>query len=282
MDSTMESVRGLDGLTSEELRASRRGWWDEFFTRFLLSWIPEEAHSLIDVGCGLATAAHALLPYLKGAVYVGIDADENRLRQAEQLCAGTPYATRMRFQQGRAGQLPCPDSAADLVLSSMTLQHIMDLSAALSDIKRLLRPEGRFVAIEPDNLSNQFYFDGLLQHVNAAFRELFAAARAARRPADIAIGPAVPDALERAGFTLLDCRPYALGRMSRLRASEFFDRAKRVATVASSAAGLPPDNSALEACLATITHVAVAVGSETAGYGCHLVPVFVSVAKKKP
>ena len=282
MVGTMEPVRGLDGLTSEELRASRQGWWDEFFTRFLLSWIPEETHSLIDVGCGLATAAHALLPCLRGGVYVGIDADESRLREAERLCAGTAYAERVRFQQGRAEQLPCPDSAADLVLSSMILQHVMDVPAALSEIKRVLRPGGRFVAVEPDNLSNQFYFDGSLQQVNAAFRDLFAAHRIARRPADTAIGPAVPGALEKAGFTVIDCRPYALGRVSRLLASEFFDRARRVAAIASSAAGLPADNPALEGCLATITRVAVALGSETVGYGCHLVPVFVSVAEKKP
>jgi len=33
-----------------------------------------------------------------------------------------------------------------------------------------------------------------------------------------------PGAMEKAGFTVIDCRPYALGRVSRLPASEFFER----------------------------------------------------------
>lgn len=281
-DVAPDLTRGLDGLTSEEIRASRQGWWDESFTQFLLRWIPAETHRLIDVGCGLATAAHALLPCLGSATYLGIDADENRLREADKLLAGTPYAQRVELRPGRAEQLPCAECAADLVLSSMTLQHVTDVQAVLSEIKRVLCPGGRFVAVEPDNLANLFYFDGSLQEVNAAFRDLFAAQRQARRPADTAIGPAVPRALEKAGFRVIDCRPYAVGRVSRVSASEFFERARRVAAIVIASANLPPDNSVLQECLAAVNRAVAAVGPDTVGYGCQLVPVFVSVAEKNP
>lgn len=279
-DVAPELARGLDGLTSEEIRASRQGWWGECWTQFLLHWIPADTHRIIDVGCGLATAAHALLPCLGSATYLGIDADENRLREADKSLAGTPYAKRVELQQGRAEQLPCSECAADLVLSSMTLQHVTDVPAVLSEIKRVLCPGGRFVAVEPDNLANQFYFDGSLQEVNAAFRDLFAAQRQARRPADIAIGPAVPRALEKAGFRVIDCLPYAVGRVSRVSASEFFERARRVAAIVIASANLPPLNLAHQECLAAVSRALATVGSETVGYGCQLVPVFVSVAEK--
>ena len=279
-DGAPELTRGLDGLTSDEIRASRQGWWDEFFTQFLLRWIPAETHRLIDVGCGLATAAHALLPCLGSATYLGIDADENRLREADKLLAGTPYAQRVELRRGLAEHLPCSDCAADFVLSSMTLQHVTDVRTALAEVKRVLCPGGRFVAIEPDNLANQFYFDGPLQEVNAAFRNLFAAQWQARRPADTAVGPAVPPALEKTGFRVIDCRPYALGRVSRVSASEFFERAKRVAAIVCASANLPPDNFAHQECLAAVNRALATVGSETVGYGCQLVPVFVSVAEK--
>jgi ubiquinone/menaquinone biosynthesis C-methylase UbiE len=90
----------------------------------------------------------------------------------------------VQLQEGRAERLPCGDDSVDLVLSSMTLQHIPDVPAVLSEVNRVLRADGRFVGIEPNNLSNEFYFDGPLEEVNAAFRLLFAAQREAGRPAD--------------------------------------------------------------------------------------------------
>ena len=278
-EAAAQQRRGLDGLTSEELRATRKGWWDESFTRFLLRWIPAETRRVLDIGCGLATAARALLPFFERAIYLGIDADEDRLREADKLLAGTPYANRVQLRVGRAEQLPCPDSTADLAISSMTLQHVADVQPVLYEIKRVLRPGGRFVAIEPDNLCNQFYFDGPLPEVNAAFRSLFAVQRQARHPADTAIGPAVPSALEKAGFRIIDCHPYALGGMIRTSAGEFFERAKRVASIASTTAQLMPGNSAYQECLDAIQRAAAEFGPETVGYGCQFVPAFVTVAE---
>jgi ubiquinone/menaquinone biosynthesis C-methylase UbiE len=274
------SSRGLDGLTTSELRISRQGWWDEAFTQFLLRWIPDETHTLVDVGCGLATAAHALLPSIRNAAYIGIDADENRLAQAAKLLAGTAYAQRVQFQQGRAEQLPCPDATADVALTSMTLQHLTDVPGALSEIMRVMRPGGRLIAIEPDNLTNQFYFDGCLPELNGAFRNLFAAQREARRPADIAIGPAVPQAMKQAGFIAIECHPYLLGRVAQLSAEEFFQRARRVAEVASAAANLSRETDVFRNCFVQIDAAIAAVGIDTVGYSCHLVPVFVSVGEK--
>lgn len=278
--SRTEPKRGLDGLTADELRVSRRGWWDETFTQFLLRWIPPDTGHLVDIGCGLGTAAHALLPSLTGASYVGIDPDDERLRQAGALLAGTPYAARVQFQEGRAERLPVGDHGVDVVLSSMTLQHIPDVAVVLSEVKRVLRAGGRFVGIEPDNLSNRFYFDGPLEEVNAAFRRLFAAQRTARQPADIAIGPSVPSSLEQAGLTVIDCRPYALGRISRLSAAELLERARRVAAMASAQTHLP-GCSVLQECQATIDRAAAAAAGHSIGYGGQVTVVFVTIAETR-
>ena len=276
----IEPRRGLDGLTAEELRASRRGWWDDLFTHFLLQWIPPDTRHVLDIGCGLATAAHALLPSLTGASYLGIDPDEERLHQASALLAGTPYAARVQLQKGRAERLPCDDDSVDLVLSSMTLQHIPDVPAVLLEMNRVLRAGGRFVGIEPNNLANEFYFDGPLEEVNAAFRHLFAAQREARRPADIAIGPAMPSILEQAGLAVIDCHPYALGRVSRLSAAELLERARRVAAIASAQAKLS-DSRIFQECLDTIGRAAPAAAADRLGYGGQVVPVFVTIAERR-
>src|SRR6266702_727763 len=116
-------LRGLDGLTAAELRASRRGFWDVRFTELLLRDIEPGTERLVDVGCGLGTAAHALLPHLPLAQYLGVDADKHRLVEAARLLEGAPYADRVEFTTGRAEQLPCRDGEANVILYAMTLQH---------------------------------------------------------------------------------------------------------------------------------------------------------------
>lgn len=274
-----ERKRGLDGLTCDELRASRLEWWDESFTRFLLRWIPPDTHHLVDIGCGIGTAAHALLPSLTDATYLGIDVDEERLHKARTLVSGTLYADRVQFQQGHAERLPCGDDSVDIVVSSMTLQHLLHVEPVVAEVQRVLHVAGRFLAIEPDNLSNVFYFDGPLEEVNAAFRRLFSTRRASRRPADIAIGPAVPRIAEQAGLAVIDSRPYAVGRISRLSAAELFDHARRVADIASAQAE-PSGRPVFEECLAAIDRAAAATAGDRVGYGGQVVLVFVTVAER--
>src|SRR5262245_19269082 len=191
---------GLDGLTEDELRRSRRGFWDAAFTSLLLARVPADAATLVDVGCGLANAAHELLPHRSSLAYVGIDADEARLATARDEIAASPVAARVQLVEGRAERLPLPDGCADVVLTTMTLQHLVDVAAALAEARRVLRDGGRILAVEPDNLGQRFYFDAELPDVNDAFRDLAAAVRQARLPADLAIGPTLGKRIGAAGF----------------------------------------------------------------------------------
>jgi hypothetical protein len=71
-------ARGIDGLTVEELRSSRE-FWDDRYTRELLDPIPSTAGTLVEIGCGLARAAHELLPHRRRLRYLGVDVDRGRL-----------------------------------------------------------------------------------------------------------------------------------------------------------------------------------------------------------
>jgi SAM-dependent methyltransferase len=271
-------ARGLDGLTSVELSASRRGWWDEAFTELLVRRVPTGATKLLDVGCGVASAAHALLPKLNGAIYIGIDADEKRLQEAEKILVGLAYANRVELRSGRAEQLPCPDAEADFALSTMTMQHLPEPNLAVREVFRALAPGGVFVAVEPDNVNNLLYFDEGLEDVTAALRGLFSEQRLHRRPADIALGPTVARIVEQEGLSVLEFFPYALGRAKKLAAEEFFRRAKQGVDIV--AATLPPRSPAVEACMSALARAESDIGRTTVGYGCQFVPVFVCVAQK--
>ncbi len=274
-----KAARGLDGLTPDELDATRRGFWDETFTEVLLRRIPGDTTTIVDIGCGLATAACALLPRLPEARYVGVDADEKRLTVAGRLLAGTAFSSRVELRAGHADRLPCRDAESRFALVSMTLQHLPDPARAAGEIRRILLTRGRVVAVEPDNLSNLFYFDGHLEDVNAAFRRLLARLRSERSPADTAVGPAVAKIFERERLSIVEFFPILLGRMVKQTARESFDRARQVLRIVS--ANLPPDDAEVNACGAALDRVESSVSPETAGYYGHVVPVFVCVAEKR-
>jgi hypothetical protein len=119
-----------------------------------------------------------------------------------------------------------------------------------------------------------------LEEVNAALRRLLSDQRDARRPADLAIGPAVPSLLEQAGLEVLDCRPYAIGRISRVEAAELLERARRVATIASRQASVSGDPM-LRGSLAAIDGAAAAFAPARRGYGGQVALVFVTVAERR-
>ncbi len=271
--------RGLDGLTAAELAASRRGFWDEAFTASLLRVVPPGTRRIVDVGCGLAAAAYALLPGFPGATYVGVDADAGRLAVARQGIAAEPWASRADLRAGAAERLPCADGEADLALVAMTLQHLAEPAVALREIARVLRPGGRLVAVEPDNLSNLFYFDGPLERVTAAFRAVSLDLRRARHPADPAIGPAVARLVEGEGFSVAASFPLVVGGVRHGTAHAFLDRVRRV--LAAMAAGLPAVSTAVAACRAEIDSAEAALGPERVGYGWQLVPLFVCAADRR-
>lgn len=275
-DST--SRRGLDGLTVDELAASRRAWWDDAFTELLIRRVPAGARKLVDVGCGLATAAHALLPKLPATAYVGVDADPDRIEQARKLLDGMSYRDRVELRVGRAESLPFQDGEAEVVLIGMTLMHVPDPSAALRDVARVLSPGGTLVAVEPDQTGTQVYFDGVLDDVTAAFRGLWKALRAHRRPTDMAIGPALATFVEREGLHVEEFFPYVVGRTKKMAATEFF--AAMIAGVDVVAASLPPDAPERRACRAALAAGEAAVDPAAIGYGCQIVPLFVCAARK--
>jgi ubiquinone/menaquinone biosynthesis C-methylase UbiE len=270
--------RGLDGLTADELAASRRAWWDDAFTDVLIRLLPAGTERLIDVGCGIATAAHALLPRLPAMAYVGIDADAERIEHARKLLAGAPWRDRVELRVGRAESLPFRDGEAPAVLIGMTLMHVPEPRAALREIARVLRPGGRLLAIEPDQTGIEVYFDGVLDDVTAAHRELFRALRRHRLPADMAIGPALATLLEREALRVEEFFPYAVGKTKKVTAGEFLARLADGARVL--AAGLPPNAPEVASFRAILAAREATTAVATTGYGCTMVPVFICAATK--
>ncbi|MGH3782852.1 MAG: class I SAM-dependent methyltransferase [Pseudonocardiaceae bacterium] len=102
-----------------------------------------EADRVVDVGCGPGTAAREA--GRRGARVVGVDPAPVMLRLARTL---TPTRPAISWVEGAAEDLRERDGSATVVWSLATVHHWKDVTAGLAEIKRVLAPGGRFLAIE--------------------------------------------------------------------------------------------------------------------------------------
>jgi ubiquinone/menaquinone biosynthesis C-methylase UbiE len=97
---------------------------------------------VVDVGCGPGAAARYAARL--GASVTGIDPAPVMLRVARALTR----SRNVRYDEGAAEELPLPDASATVVWSIATVHHWRDVDAGLREARRVLRPSGRFIAIE--------------------------------------------------------------------------------------------------------------------------------------
>lgn len=131
---------GLTGfLAAVSMVAGRAG--DARLAQRLSDLGPGDA--VVDIGCGPGVAArHAAR---LGASTVGVDPASVMLRVARAL---TRSALSVRYERGSAEALPLPNQSASTVWSIASVHHWADLDAGLREVRRVLRPAGRLVAIE--------------------------------------------------------------------------------------------------------------------------------------
>jgi ubiquinone/menaquinone biosynthesis C-methylase UbiE len=94
--------------------------------------------TVLDLGSGTGRFTPALAETFGGAVY-GVEPSANMRREAQ---AGAPHPA-VRYLQGQAEDIPLPAGSCDLVLMYLSFHHVRDRVAAVREIRRVLRPEGR-------------------------------------------------------------------------------------------------------------------------------------------
>ena len=108
---------------------------------------------VLDLGCGSGRHTYAALE--RGAHVVGVDLDGELLSKVAEmssaLIAGGHVGTgaSAAFVEGDATRLPFADASFDRVIVSEVLEHIPDDGVAMSEVARVLKPEGRAAVTVP-------------------------------------------------------------------------------------------------------------------------------------
>jgi len=103
---------------------------------------------ILDVGCGPGFYCAELLDEVgpEGSL-VGVDSSPQMLALAARRCDGHDNA---QFCTGDATSLPVADGGFDAAVCVQVLEYVPDVSAALRELRRALRPGGRLVAWDVD------------------------------------------------------------------------------------------------------------------------------------
>lgn len=85
---------------------------------------------------------------------IGIDLAEEMLDLGRKKISSKPYADRVFFQQANAQDLPFPDQTFDAVTIAFGIRNVTEVSKALSEFLRVLKPGGMVIILEATVPSN--------------------------------------------------------------------------------------------------------------------------------
>ncbi len=152
---------------------------------------------VLDIGTGPGFLALEMASLIgSGGKIVGIDTSEPMLELARSRCSGISW---IELQEGSATRLPLQDASFDVAASVQVFEYIADVSKALSEMYRVLRPGGRAAIVSTDweSLVWHSHDKARMDRVLAAFKEHCALPDLPR---------SLGAKLKQAGFTLGDQR----------------------------------------------------------------------------
>lgn len=116
--------------------------WEEQVLPRLLDWVGPARGVVLDVGCGVGHLGNVFAANRHAGIdLVGTDFQPELLRQAVAGYAGLVEAD--------VHNLPFKTDSISAAIASNSLHHFPDVSTAMSEIARVLRPGGVFVAYDP-------------------------------------------------------------------------------------------------------------------------------------
>lgn len=118
--------------------------WKWIIFQHLISIQPTQPKMVLEVGCAGGHLSGLLAKTFPRAKINGIDVYEPAIKEAKRRFP------KIKFYVADAHKLPFRDNSVEMVLTSETIEHVIDPGKMLREIRRVLKPNG-YAIIEMDS-----------------------------------------------------------------------------------------------------------------------------------
>ena len=135
-DRSYNEVAALYANTFEDITVRT----DEY--QFIKKSLPHIPGTVLDIGCGNGALLRTLSPFIDRGI--GVDVSENLLNYAKDANADN---AKLSFQQIDGPVLSFENNQFDVVISLLSFRYL-DWDPMMSEIERVLKPEGRLIIVD--------------------------------------------------------------------------------------------------------------------------------------
>jgi ubiquinone/menaquinone biosynthesis C-methylase UbiE len=107
---------------------------------------PMRGGRALEIGCGRGVGAELVLDLFGADAVDAFDLDPRMVALARERLRG--HGSRVRLWVGDASAIAAPDAAYDAVFDFGIIHHVPDWRRVLGEVRRVLKPGGRFYAEE--------------------------------------------------------------------------------------------------------------------------------------
>ena len=149
-----ERIPSQEGIEDPEIAAafewvsrSPQMRWIRHFVISRAAMLKDQGEA-VDLGCGAGQLVMGIARKAPGLHVTGIDLSETLLADARRAAQQEGLEDRVDFRLGNVEEIPFPDQALDLVISTASLHHWTRPVKVLNEIDRVLKPGGVYYVLD--------------------------------------------------------------------------------------------------------------------------------------
>jgi demethylmenaquinone methyltransferase/2-methoxy-6-polyprenyl-1,4-benzoquinol methylase len=190
--------------------------WRKKVLKLILEKKPE---TIMDIATGTGDLAIKFAKWSKARKIIGLDLSDGMLAIARKKVENTHYKDTIEFVKGDSESLSYDDNTFDAITVSFGIRNFANLEKGLSEILRVLKPNGLFIILEtsvptrfPFKQGYHFYVKIILPFIGKVFSKDKVAYRYLSKSASVfPYGETLNNILKEIGFIDVESKPQTLG-----------------------------------------------------------------------